>query len=337
MTRLFHSWIGCLSLLACLSLTACGSKDELDIGQLERRLSQNNESPHSPYFLNNPLPIGQGHLRILAIGNSFTIDALRYVSDILTNLGVDKATYSLYGATHSSASLEHWCEQALQDSLVELTHWGGAKMDVEQGTMQELLAQSWDVVVLIQKSEDAIHYETFNPWLHQLIDHILQHCPNPNLTLAWEMSWSYNDTYVTTYSNYGRWLLIALAAQTMTWNDGIDVVIPVGTAIQNARNTDLNSESQLTRDGWHLNEGVGCYIAACTVVQSLFAPVFGISILNDTMQIQIPQSPDTTHVYPLEPVTDENRPLCHQCVINAIEQPFNITKQLVSGVQSTLP
>lgn len=103
--------------------------------------------------------------------------------------------------------------------------------------------------------------------------------------------------------------------------DGINVIIPVGTAIQNARNTSLNSVSQLTRDGWHLNTGVGRYLAACTVVSSLFTPVYDIAIQDDLSLIPTPE-----HDYPLEPVTVENLPLCHQCVINAVAQPFQVTR-----------
>ena len=48
-----------------------------------------------PYFYNNPLPEGQGHLRVLAIGNSFAEDAMYYVGNIVENLGVAPSTYSV--------------------------------------------------------------------------------------------------------------------------------------------------------------------------------------------------------------------------------------------------
>ena len=303
--------VGCLILLCSLSLSACKDDDTLTI-------------PAEPYFQNHPLPEGQGRLRVLVIGNSFAEDAMYYVPTIMENLGVDPATYSAYFASHSAASLQYWCKVAESGETVELTYSGGERMAVEQGTLTEILAQDWDVITLMQYSEHSINYYTFNPWLRQMIDLIRQHCTNPNVTLAWQMPWSYNDTYVTFYSNNKRWSLIARATLVMSKSDGIDVIIPVGTTIQNARNTTLNSASQLTRDGWHLNAGIGRYLAACTVVQSLFAPVYGITVQNDHSQLDIPDlSPQD---FLPEPVTDENRPLCHQCVINAVEQPFQITK-----------
>ena len=303
--------VGCLTLLCSLSLSACKDDDNLII-------------PVEPYIQNHPLPEGQGRLRVLTIGNSFAEDAMYYVPAIMESLGVDPATYSAYFAAHSAASLQHWCEVAESGETVELTYRGGGRMAVEQGSLSEILAQDWDVITLMQYSELSINYDTFNPWLRQLIDQIRQHCTNSNVTLAWRMAWSYNDIYVTDYSNYERWSLIALATQIMSKYDGIDVIIPVGTTIQNARNTSLNSASQLTRDGWHLNAGIGRYLAACTVVQSLFAPVYGITVQNDHSQLDIPDL--SSQDFLPEPVTDENRPLCHQCVINAVEQPFQITK-----------
>jgi len=301
---------GCICFLLCFSMSACNESDETD------------SHPSGAYFQNHPLPIGKGRLRLLAIGNSFTDDALYFVCNMLGNLGVDADTYSVYIAAHEAASLKQWPDVVNNESMLNLYYCGGKRMDVETGTLKQLLAQPWDVVVLTQYSGDAINYKTFNPWLHYMIDAIQQYCLNPEVTLVWQMAWSYNDTHVTTYSNYERWSLIAHATQQMMQNDGIDVLIPVGTAIQNARNTALNSESQLTRDGWHLNEGVGRYIAACTVIQSLFAPVYGISILDNSLQLDLPET--SSQLYPPEPVTDENRSLCHQCVLNAILQPFKV-------------
>ena len=299
--------IGCEAFLCSFFLGAC--KDEQDISI-------------EPYFQNHPLPEGQGRLRVLAIGNSFAEDAMYYVGNIVENLGVAPATCSVYCASHSSASLQHWYEVAGSNETVRLTFYGGTRMAVEQGTLPEILAQEWDVIILMQYSGLSVDYYTFNPWLHQIIDLIQQYCTNPNVTLAWQMAWSYNDTQITDYSNYERWALIALATQKMEKYDGINVIIPIGTAIQNARNTSLNSVSQLTRDGWHLNAGVGRYLAACTVVQSLFAPVYGITVQNDLFLSDIPPE----HSYPLEPVTEKNRSLCHQCVINAVAQPFQVTR-----------
>lgn len=124
-------------------------------------------------------------------------------------------------------------------------------------------------------------------------------------------------------SSYERWLLIALAVQQMVMSDGIDVLIPEGTAIQNARNTSLNTEAELTRDGTHLDLGIGRYLAACTWLQSIFAPVFGISILGNKALPEVITQPEGD--FDSHPVTEDNRELAQRCAVAAVVAPFAIT------------
>ena len=73
--------------------------------------------------------------------------------------------------------------------------------------------------------------------------------------------------------------IVAAVEEAMQNHRGdLQFYIPVGTAIQNARTTELADpvigESQpvnreLTRDGFHLNYTIGRYIAACTWFEAL--------------------------------------------------------------------
>ena len=315
--------MACYALLS-LPLLACQDEDEEGFMILEQRLAEAELDTSSAYIHNHPLATGSGHLHVLAIGNSFTVDALYFVPDLLKGAGVDAATYSIYFTSQTAASLDYWWDVASKEQPVHIIHQAGSRMPTEDGTLAELLAQDWDVIILQQYSEMALIYQTYNPSLRHLIDLVLQCCPNPAVTFAWQMPWSYNDTYVPSMSNYVRWLRIGLATQQMIVNDGIDLIIPVGTAIQNARNTMLNGESQLTRDGWHLDRGVGRYIAACTWVQTLFAPVYGFSVFGNGAIPQMEAGPSDT--YPSQPVTESNRTLCQQCAVDAVLSPFEVKK-----------
>ena len=310
--------------MTSLSFAACHDDDEPGFALLERQLAEADLNASAAYFHNHPLPAGKGRLRVLAIGNSYTVDALWYVRHILEEVGLDKTTYSVYHLAHSGASLEHWWEEAAQEKVLEMTYCAGNRMAVEKGTLQELLAQEWDVITFQQYSGFSVNYSTFNPWLRQLIDLVMQYCPNKEVTLAWQMAWSYNDIDVPSMPNYVRWLRIGLATQQMIVSDGIDLIIPIGTAIQNGRNTSLNGESQLTCDGWHLDLGVGRYIAACTWVQTLLSPVYGFSVTADSSIPSMPKEESTR--YPSQPVTQENLPLCQQCALDAVLQPFRVVK-----------
>ena len=317
-------------LLAVLVLIACSKDDELPannahLASLEEQLRTTDITAHPEqrYFQNHPLPVGKKSLRVLCIGNSYTSDALRYVPDIMKGAEIADYSFSIYKVVIGGASLQTWWKTIAHNDTIELVHVAGSKMPLRKGTWKDLLAQSWDIITLQQVSHDAVNYETFNPCLRKLIDFIRENCLNQNVTLAWQTAWSYSQLFSPQMSSYERWLYISLAVQQMVMTDGIDVLIPVGTAIQNARATSLNTASELTRDGTHLDLGVGCYVASCAWFEALIAPVFGISVRGNEV---IPPIRTVTEdvLYPSQPVTEENLDLCQRCAVAAVKNPFVI-------------
>lgn len=313
-------------LLAALALLSC-SKDEEEINPSRLSpLEELDKTAHleQRYFQNNPLPVGKKSLRVLCIGNSYTSDALSCVPAIMQAAGISDANYSIYQALISGSSLRTWWNTIAYEDTLQLDFVAGSKMPLSKGPWKDLLAQKWDIVTLQQYSGDAVNYDTFNPWLRKLIDFIKDNCPNPSVTLAWQTAWSYSSLYNQQMTPYERWLYISLAVKQMVINDGIDVLIPVGTAIQNARSTSLNTVSELTRDGTHLDLGVGRYTASCTWYQALIAPVFDLSVMGNEALPPMGTSPNIR--YPSQPVTADNRELCQRCAVAAVEKPFEVMR-----------
>lgn len=286
-----------------------------------------------PFLENNPLPEGKGSLRVLAIGNSYTIDGTAYIGDILKSLDVDKSSYSLYVLTKGSSSLQYWNQQLSENNVVTAHHIDGARfIDAEKANIQELLRYRWDVIVVQQFSRLYIDYGSYNPSLHRIISYIRALCPNPDVTIAWQMIHAYGSDYRYNEGVSGdeRWRCIVSATQQMMRYDGIDVVIPTGTAIQIARHSELQTDYDLTRDQTHLCYGVGRYVAAATWVQTLFSPVYGIDVsyaravhpLTDTEKHE---SYDGFLPSSSVPVTDENRDVCLDCAVKACCHPFSLT------------
>lgn len=58
------------------------------------------------------------------------------------------------------------------------------------------------------------------------------------------------------------------AVKKISRKTGIKVVVPCGSAIQNARTTML--KDSITRDGYHLHKTFGRYVAACTWFEKIF-------------------------------------------------------------------
>ena len=323
MVKQFKFFMFCL--LAAFVFISCSKEDEaMSIDDLEELLRTRNLTAHPEqrHFQNNPLPVGKDCLRVLCIGSSYTEDALTYVPHILQGTEIPNSSYSIYKAIIGASTLETWWNTVANNDTIQLLYVAGSRMSLERGVWKDLLAQPWDVISLRQFFGDAADYATFTPWLQKLIDFIREKCPNKNVTFAWQTAWSCSELYPPYKKSHESWIKISLVVQQMVMTDGIDVLIPAGTAIQNARASSLNTSSELTRDGTHLDLGIGCYIASCTLVQSLFAPVFGITVLGNEVIPLMRTSSDA--IYPSQPVTEENREECQRCAIAAVNSPFAI-------------
>jgi len=324
-----------LSIITILFMTAtyC-SKEENDISMDEINIEVSKKSYTQPFFLNNPLPHNTDSLRILAIGNSYTEDGTAYIQEIADGLKISRNNYCVYSAIHSAASLEYWHSEISRNASHNITRIAGSiTMDETAKKMKSIIKQPWDIIVLQQYSGDAINYSSYNPYLRNIISCIIQNCTNPNVSIAWQFIHSYKTGFSATYSNnYTRWKQIAYATAKMYVNDGIDIIIPTGTAIQNARNTTLNGPNELTRDGTHLCYGLGRYIAASAWVETLFSPVFHTDIRQSTALHPLygyeqdgQQNPKINHISgSSSPVTESNKELCLTCAYHACQHPFNV-------------
>ena len=135
-------------------------------------------------------------------------------------------------------------------------------------------------------------YQTFQPWLAQLVEIVRWHCPNAGACIAWQQTWAYART--SDHGDFGRYEksqqlmfgAIVDAVRQLQAASSVEVVIPSGTAIQNLRSTDLCDSLDLTRDGYHLSLGAGRYTAACAWFQTLVAPAFGINVAENTCRLE---------------------------------------------------
>lgn len=290
------------------------------------------EAKGEPYFVNNKLQATGGKLKILAIGNSYTDDGTAYIAEIARGLSIPDSCYCVYSLTEGSSSLDFWYEELISNNTVNIKHQAGSNtLTASKGTVADVLEQEWDVIVLQQFSNLAIDYTSYNPSLRCLIDTIRSKCKNPGVAIAWQLVPAYGKDSPNNKKLYGdeRWKRIATATQTMVALDGIDIVIPTGTAIQIARHGTLENEMDLTRDNTHLCYGVGRYIAACTWTKTLLCPVFNYNIRDckATHEITRQESEDQDEEFvPASsiPVTDDNRDDCIKCVVEACQHPFSL-------------
>lgn len=295
-----------------------------------------------PHYKNSPLPLWKDTLKVLAIGNSYTEDLTAYLSALIGSSGanIPLSKLCVYTLTQSSSSLQTWVNNYESGTTKTISRAAGSiTMGTTSGTVAQLLAQDWDVVIMQQLSTYANRYNTFNPYLTKMIGYIRENCTNQQVAIAWQSVWSYKEGHTAGGVTYGdseeRWAEICAATKQMMHKDGIDIIIPTGTAIQNARayqvlNPTFNAGNtgEVTRDGTHLEFGVGRYIAACTFFQTLIAPMFGVSVLGNSAVHAITQSEQTSaqNVYKGVSVDNDNKALCQKFAFYATIDMWNITE-----------
>lgn len=287
---------------------------------------ENDRSYNSPIFRNNPFPVYKSTLKVLAIGNSFTDDPTAYLDDIVISSGIDRSKLCLYVGVIGGSSLQTWAEKYNSNETVDIVRRVGlASVSTTSGTLKQIFSQDWDIVVLNQLSNLAINYGSLNPHLKNIRSFIRQDCTNQKVCIAWQSVWSYYKDYTDNPKGIIGWSDLCSVTKEQINKDGVDIIIPTGTAIQNARGSSLNTAHDITRDGRHLAFGIGRYIAACTWFQVLFSPVFNVNIVGNSSTHIVTQGEKDLSTYESADVTLDNKQLCQKAAFMATMDMYNLT------------
>ena len=208
-------------------------------------------------------------IKVLSIGNSFSEDAVeQHLHDLAKADGVQIIIGNLY---IGGCSLERHLNNALNDRpqyKYRKIGLDGKNVEIKDVTLAHGLAdEEWDYVSFQQQSGRSGIYETWAESLPALIEYVKVRIP-AKATLALHQTWAYDVTSNhKDFKNYDHdqkkmYTSIVDAVNKTSKLTGVKLVIPCGTAIQNARTTSL--KDSLTRDGYHLHKTYGRYIAACT-------------------------------------------------------------------------
>ncbi|MBR2934355.1 MAG: DUF4886 domain-containing protein [Oscillospiraceae bacterium] len=209
-------------------------------------------------------------LKILTIGNSYSIDVMAYLADIFKAEGDD--TQLTLGNLYASgqAISGHWTYAKENRTYIYYKNTTGTWETMADCTIGAAVAEEdWDYIVFQQSGNGAGQPHSFNANLDNLIDYVNKYKTNPNTKLVWHMTWAVQKThdssaFLTTYNRdqyfYYECVANTLREQVIT-RPAFSSIIPVGTAIQNARATHIGDN--LNRDGYHLNT-LGRVIAGYT-------------------------------------------------------------------------
>lgn len=253
--------------------------------------------------------------KVLAIGNSFSYDAMEHIYGIAEDCGLEDIILGhLYiGGT----SLENHWNNASNNSANYTYYKNSTGTWTEEHNKTMLYGikdEDWDVISLQQVSGLSGVESSYNTNLTNLVNYVNTNKTNPDAQLAWHMTWSYqSNSGHADFSRYNRNQLtmynaITTATQNkIVANPDFDIIIPSGTAIQNVRTSYIGDT--LTRDGYHLSMYLGRYIAGLTWVKA----ITGLPI------------EDLTYIPNKNEIKDDYLPIIIEAVNSAIEEPFKIT------------
>lgn len=250
--------------------------------------------PAQEKYVNFPLPENPDTLRILAIGNSFSDDATQYLPDLLEAAGIHNV---ILGRLYiGGCTLERHCKEYETNGheYVYLkstkNKWETVKKYKEGRFMDGLGDEPWDIITMQQGSPKSGRWDSYDPWLGNLIGIVRKECSNPKAAIVWHQTWAYSRTYTNrSFANYAydqQYMFdsIQLCVDKAREQYNIPVVIPSGPAVQMLRGTWLNTDKDLTRDGFHMSYREGRYATACVWFEALIKPTLGVSVKGNSFR-----------------------------------------------------
>lgn len=191
-------------------------------------------------------------MKVLCVGNSFSVDVSTYIHQIAEAAGKDLDIYVLH-IPGCPIDL-HYKKLISGEKAYEFFKNGSRTPLFYSSLLEGLLYEKWDYVTFQQRSNDSGNEDSFFPELPLLMEGIRKHTDAQFLL---HMTWSYGKYY--SHEKYGSNPLdqeamdkdIFHAYDVVSKKVNIPYVIPTGKAIKEAR---IIFGDNLNRDGFHLNE-----------------------------------------------------------------------------------
>lgn len=275
------------------------------------------------------------NIKILAIGNSYSINAMCYIPWILDNIAPE-VDYTFGIWLYGGASLEHHYDiisnNTTGNNYIKMKK-GDTKWNTATGgsTISALMAdEDWDIVTLQQASAYHADYSTYQPYLNDIVKSLFGYAQR-SIRFGWLFTPSKQTTLNVSVTDYEN---IAACVQRVMNETAVDFIIPAGTALQNARTVPalqaLGDSGNMTYDQ-HLQGGIPClveaYAYALSVLREMgmnYRSMYGDSFTPDSTWETNTGMTSMMYGSPVG-LTDANRMAAQICAIQALKKPYEIT------------
>ena len=256
---------------------------------------------------------GDGIVKILAIGNSFSEDAIEnYLYDLATSTDKKTIIANLYiGGAPLSLHLKNVNEDA-NKYRYRKTGLDGKKNTTQAVSISHTLSdENWDYISFQQASPLSGKYDVIMESLPQLVNYVREKV-DAETQFVYHQTWAYqHDSDHKGFANYNRdqltmYKAIVDVSKKVYKLGDFKYIIPAGTAIQNARTSSMGDT--FTRDGYHLHLDYGRFTAACT----WYEKIFGKDVRKNS--------------YKPEKVTELQAKIAKEAAHKAVKKPYKVSK-----------
>ena len=201
-------------------------------------------------------------MQILSIGNSFSQDAQRYLSRIAKANGKIIQTFNLY---IGGCSLSTHYRNMLSGNPRYTLEMNGVGTGFSVSLKEALLNRDWDVITIQQVSDQSPRYQTFKPYLNELVEYVRKMVPKAKIVL--HQTWAYEDgcprlVDQLQYSSYKEMLGDVISSYKAAAEEiKADFIIPSGEVFGAMIE---NGIQKIHRDTFHASYGVGRYALGLT-------------------------------------------------------------------------
>ena len=216
---------------------------------------------------------------VLAIGNSFSQDAMRYLSQIARAQGEQLTAINLY---IGGCPLERHFRNMLSGEAAYSLECNGQLTGFPVSLDGALLNRAWDVITIQQASNFSGKKESYQPYLHALVSHIREYCPKAKLLL--HETWAYEEgsamlkTHYPELTSKDMFERVVRCYHEAAREEGLDGLIPSGELMHALLE---NGVPKIHRDGYHLSLGLGRYAAGLLWLRMLTGKSVAENTYND--------------------------------------------------------
>jgi len=277
-------------------------------------------------------------LRILVLGDTSALETMEHLDAITRASGCDLSRVAIYMAQVNASTFATWYNSytgyttGIPFTLHRIT--GTASTPVTLGSQQGTKAlaallekPAWDLIVLqYQKRYSDDYAQLYDSYLKQWLATLTSIQPQAQVAYMTTPSYWDRSIYNNKSSSVKQWSGMNSVAQTLDSRNGVSMLIPVATAVENVRASSHNNDVDLTLNGSSLGYGLARYTASCCIYQKLLASRAGASVQGNTTRVTgAATGVDTTlNTTSCIDVDDFYANLAQRAAVSAVDDPFTL-------------